>query len=59
MRTAKQDSVVMYAIRIVSLFPHGATAPLVDQDLLIVEASLAQSVGLLWTVDRPDAETST
>jgi hypothetical protein len=38
--------------------------PLVGQGLLIVESSLShsdtlQSVGLLWTSDRPDVETST
>jgi hypothetical protein len=38
--------------------------PLVCQGLLIIEASLwhsdtPHSVGLLWTSDRPDAETST
>ena len=37
--------------------------PLVGQELLIVEASppnsdISHSVGLLWTIDRPDAETS-
>ena len=38
--------------------------PQVSQDLLIVEDSrshsdTAHSVGLLWTSDQPDAETST
>jgi hypothetical protein len=38
--------------------------PLVRQGLLIIEASRSQSdtshsVGLLWTSDQPDAETST
>jgi len=38
--------------------------PLVDQSLLTVEASRSysgtpNSVGFLWTSDRPDAETST
>jgi len=44
-------------------FPHDTTAP-VGQGLLIVEASLSQTVtlhsaGLLWTRDQTDAETST
>jgi hypothetical protein len=44
-------------------FLHGATAP-VGQDLLVIEASRSQSdspqsVGLLWTNNQPDAETST
>ena len=44
-------------------FYQGATAP-VGQDLLIIEVSrlhsdTSQSVGLLWTSDQPDAETST
>ena len=38
--------------------------PLVGQDLLIIEASRShsdtpESVGLPWTSDQPDAETST
>jgi hypothetical protein len=33
--------------------------PLVGQDLLIIEASRSHSVGLPWTSDHPDAETST
>jgi hypothetical protein len=46
-----------------SLFYHSATAP-VGQGLLILKDSLShsdtpQSVGLLWTSDQPDAETST
>jgi hypothetical protein len=41
-----------------------AVQPLVDQGLLIVEASRShsnapQSVGLLWTNDQPDKETAT
>jgi hypothetical protein len=41
-----------------------AQQPLVDQGLLSIEASrshldTAHSVGLLWTSDQPDAETST
>jgi hypothetical protein len=41
-----------------------AQQPLVGQGLLIIEASRShsdtpQSVGLLWTSDQPDAETST
>jgi len=41
-----------------------AQQPLVGQGLLIVEASRSHSdtphsVGLLWTSDQPDAETST
>jgi len=32
---------------------------LVSQGLLIVETSRSHSVGLLWTSDQPDAETST
>jgi hypothetical protein len=41
-----------------------AQQPLVDQGLLIVEASRSrsdtpQSVGLLWTSNQPDAEIST
>ena len=44
-------------------FYHGATV-LVGQGLLIVEDSWSHSdtlhsVGLLWTSDQPDAETST
>ena len=40
------------------------TKALLTQDLLIIEASQSQknsphSLGLLWTSDRPDAETST
>ena len=43
---------------------YGATAPPVDQGLLVVEDSRSHSetphsVGLLWTSDQPDAETST
>ena len=42
---------------------HGAKPP-VGQDLLTVEASLSRSdtthlVGILWTSDQPEAETST
>ena len=41
-----------------------AQLPLVDQGLLIIEASRShsdtrKSVGLLWTSDQADAETST
>jgi hypothetical protein len=41
-----------------------AQQPLVDQALLIIEASQSHSdtphsVGLLWTSDQPDTETST
>jgi hypothetical protein len=48
---------------IFSLFSHGTTAP-VGQGLLIVKDSWSLSetphlVGLLWTSDQPDAETST
>jgi hypothetical protein len=35
--------------------------PLVDQDLLIIDASLThtpQPIGLLWTNDQPEARTS-
>jgi len=44
-------------------FCHGATA-VVGQGLLIIEDSWSHSdtphsVGLLWTSDQPDAETST
>jgi hypothetical protein len=35
-----------------------AQQPLLGQGLLIIEASRPQSVGLLWTSDQPDAETS-
>jgi len=47
----------------VDIFYHGATAP-VGQGLLIIEDSRSYSdtphlVGLLWTSDQPDAETST
>jgi hypothetical protein len=43
---------------------HGATAPLVGEGLLIIDASRSHSdtphsVGLLWTSDQPDAETAT
>jgi hypothetical protein len=46
------------------LLYHGATTPTMGQGLLIIEASLSHSdtprqVGLLWTSDQPDAETST
>ena len=39
-------------------------APLVGQRLLLIESSQSHSdtphsVGLLWTTDQPDAETST
>ena len=34
-------------------------SPPVGQDLLIIEASRSHSVGLPWTSDQPDAETST
>jgi hypothetical protein len=45
-----------------TFFYHGATA-LVGQDLLTIKNSLTHSdkphsVGLLWTSDHPDAETS-
>jgi len=45
-------------------FSQGATAPGCGQGLLMVKGSrshpdTAQSVGLLWTSDRPVAETST
>ena len=41
-----------------------AQQPLVGQDLLIIEASPSHSdtphtVGLLWTSDQPDTQTST
>jgi len=41
-----------------------ARQPVVDQGLLIIEASRShsdtlRSIGLLWTSDQPDAETST
>jgi hypothetical protein len=44
--------------------PRMAQQPLVGQGLLILEASLSHSdkphfVGVLWTSDQPDAETST
>jgi hypothetical protein len=32
---------------------------LVEQGVLIIEDSQSHSVGLLWTSDQPDAETST
>ena len=38
--------------------PNGGTAPSVPQGLLIIEASRSHSVGLHWTSDQPDAETS-
>jgi hypothetical protein len=46
------------------LFPHGATPPPVDQDLIIIDASRSHSdtthpIWLLWTSDRPNAVTST
>jgi hypothetical protein len=45
------------------IFPMGQQPP-VGQGLLIIEASLSHSdthhtLGLLWTSDQPDAETST
>ena len=36
-----------------------AQQPLVGQDLLTVEASRSHSVGILWTSDRSETETST
>jgi hypothetical protein len=39
--------------------PPMALQPLLGQGLLIIEASQSHSVGLLWTSDQPDAETST
>jgi hypothetical protein len=44
-------------------FYHGATTP-VGQGLLIIEDSWSHSdtpllVGILWTIDQADAETST
>jgi len=36
-----------------------ASQPLVHQGLLIIADSRSHSVGLLWTSDQPDAETST
>jgi len=49
---------------LVILFCPVAHQPLVDQGLHIIEASRSHSdtphaVGLLWTIDRPDAKTST
>ena len=46
------------------LFLSKAQQPLLGQDLLSLEASRSHSdtphsVGLLWTSDQPDAETST
>jgi hypothetical protein len=35
-----------------------AQQPLVSQGLLIIEALRSHSVGLLWTSDKPDTETS-
>jgi hypothetical protein len=44
--------------------PHGATAPVGQGLIIIIEASQSHShtthsVGLLWTSDQPDAETPT
>jgi len=39
--------------------PPVAQKSLVVQGLFVIEASRSHSVGLLWTTDRPDAETST
>jgi NADH:ubiquinone oxidoreductase subunit H len=51
---------MLYVIKVViahiQLFLHCATAPS-GQDLPIFEASRSHSVGLLWTRDKPDAET--
>jgi len=66
MRYLKLDSRTYFTWRkssTVFLFCHGATAPL-GQGLLIVEDSWSHSdaphlVGLLWTSDQPDTETST
>jgi hypothetical protein len=50
------------SLEYIGFFPHGSTA-LVDLGLLIVEVFeitlKPHSVGLLWTSDRPVAETST
>jgi hypothetical protein len=47
-----------------NFFPYGANCPIVGQGLLIIEASQShsgtpQSVGLLWTSDHAEADTST
>jgi hypothetical protein len=48
-----------------NFFSSMAHKPLVGQDLLVIEVSRSHtldtphSVGLLWTSDQPDAETST
>ena len=60
--TAYLDTFVLFFIDGDFLFM--AQQPLVDQGLLIVEASRScsdtpQSVGLLWTSNQPDAEIST
>ena len=49
---------------VIFLFFTMAPQPLVGQGFLIIKASRSysdtpQSVGLLWTSDQPDAETST
>jgi len=38
-------------------FPHSTTGPVLPE-LPIIEASRSNSVGLLWTRDQSDAETS-
>ena len=48
---------------LLSIFPQMALQPPVDQDLPIIQASLShsdtpQSVGLRWTNDQPNAETT-
>ena len=50
-------------IDITHIFLYIALQPLVGEGLLIIEASRSHSdtphsVGLLWTSDQPDAETS-
>ena len=54
--------ICMYLCMYIRIFM--SQQPLVSQGLLIIEASLSHSdtphsVGLLWTRDRPVAETST
>jgi hypothetical protein len=55
---------VLFVCLFVCLFVSVAQQPLVGQGLLIIEASRSHSdtphsVGLLWTGDQPDTETST
>ena len=57
-RNSKQDLLRNEIYIYIYIFFPMAQEPLVGQGLLIIEAS-PHSVGLLWSNDQPDAETST